>query len=172
MLLPAVYPPGRREQSATGNEDTKKLLNLLGKRKAEEQLAPPALATKPAQQETPQRATPSHRLPTRSSQPAKRGFEPKVMFPGIHWPSQDTPPAKTSQRDYARRRIPRDQQTLLDEASSWLPALPGKTFPQPNVPIELLKRWNAQVSAQAQGDEINALPKKNKAQAGAEEPQG
>ena len=53
-------------------------------------------------------------------------------------------------RNYSQRRIPRDQQKLLDRPSSWLPSLPGQQFPQPNVPIELLKRWNAQAVSQAQ----------------------
>ena len=50
-------------------------------------------------------------------------------------------------RDYSRRRIPRDQQKLLDQASSWLPSLPGRKLPHPNVPIELLTRWNTQMTA-------------------------
>ena len=51
----------------------------------------------------------------------------------------------TAPRDCTRRRVPRDQQRLLENASSWLPSLPGQQFPQPNIPIELLTRWNAQV---------------------------
>ncbi|SMR50553.1 unnamed protein product [Zymoseptoria tritici ST99CH_1E4] len=44
---------------------------------------------------------------------------------------------------YGRRKIPANQKKLLDLASSWLPSLPGQTFPKPNVPIEILKKWNA-----------------------------
>lgn len=39
-------------------------------------------------------------------------------------------------------RIPRDQQALLDDQSSWLPPAPGHEFPHPNVPVKLLKLWN------------------------------
>lgn len=42
-----------------------------------------------------------------------------------------------------RHKIPANQQKLLDHPSSWLPSLPGHRFPQPNVPIELLSKWNA-----------------------------
>lgn len=44
---------------------------------------------------------------------------------------------------YERRKIPANQQALLNLETSWLPPLPGHSFPKPNVPIELLKKWNA-----------------------------
>ena len=59
-------------------------------------------------------------------------------------------------REYSRKRIPRDQLNLLDQASSWLPSLPGRQFPHPNVPIELLTQWNAHVAA---GDKTIASAK-------------
>ena len=50
---------------------------------------------------------------------------------------------------YARRRVPESQRNLLDSPLSWLPSLPGKQFPHPNVPIELLTRWNAEKTAKS-----------------------
>ncbi|KAI6876007.1 hypothetical protein KC338_g635 [Hortaea werneckii] len=44
--------------------------------------------------------------------------------------------------EYARRRIPPQQQSLLDRRESWYPSVPGQVFPVPNVPIELLKAWD------------------------------
>ncbi|EME48430.1 hypothetical protein DOTSEDRAFT_67469 [Dothistroma septosporum NZE10] len=43
---------------------------------------------------------------------------------------------------YGRREVPANQQKLLDDKSSWIPSLPGQRFPGPNVPIELLTKWN------------------------------
>jgi hypothetical protein len=40
-------------------------------------------------------------------------------------------------------RIPKNQQAILDNQSSWLPPAPGHEFPHPNVPVKLLKLWNA-----------------------------
>ncbi|GAB1726044.1 hypothetical protein NU195Hw_g5475t1 [Hortaea werneckii] len=44
--------------------------------------------------------------------------------------------------EYARRRIPPQQQSLLDRKAPWYPSVPGQVFPIPNVPIELLKAWD------------------------------
>lgn len=44
---------------------------------------------------------------------------------------------------YGRRKIPANQRLLLNQDSSWFPELPGRRFPKPNVPIELLAKWNA-----------------------------
>ncbi|KAI7710842.1 hypothetical protein KC353_g9397 [Hortaea werneckii] len=44
--------------------------------------------------------------------------------------------------EYARRRIPARQQSLLERKESWFPSMPGQVFPVPNVPIELLKAWD------------------------------
>lgn len=44
--------------------------------------------------------------------------------------------------EYARRRIPAQQQSLLERKESWFPSMPGHVFPVPNVPIELLKAWD------------------------------
>lgn len=43
---------------------------------------------------------------------------------------------------YGRRKVPANQQHLLDNRASWQPSLPGDQFPVPNVPIELLEQWN------------------------------
>lgn len=51
---------------------------------------------------------------------------------------------------YGRRKIPANQRALLGKETSWLPSLPGRSFPQPNVPIELLKKWNAAPSSSRQ----------------------
>lgn len=50
---------------------------------------------------------------------------------------------------YGRRKIPENQRRLLDRKDSWFPSLPGQQFPSPNVPIELLKAWNAHASVSA-----------------------
>ncbi|KAI7089016.1 hypothetical protein KC356_g2806 [Hortaea werneckii] len=58
--------------------------------------------------------------------------------------------------EYARRRIPAQQQNLLDRKESWFPSAPGQVFPVPNVPIELLKAWDlAARDAHAQSDEAS-----------------
>ncbi|KAI6820936.1 hypothetical protein KC340_g14617 [Hortaea werneckii] len=44
--------------------------------------------------------------------------------------------------EYARRKIPAQQQSLLERRESWFPSMPGQVFPVPNVPIELLKAWD------------------------------
>lgn len=47
-------------------------------------------------------------------------------------------------QNYSHRRITIAQKDLLEKPDSWLPPQPGKTFPQPNVPIQLLKDWDEQ----------------------------
>lgn len=42
---------------------------------------------------------------------------------------------------YKRVQIPKDQMEILENSSSWIPPLPGKRFPEPNVPIKLLEQW-------------------------------
>ncbi|USW47683.1 Putative shelterin complex subunit TPP1/Est3 [Septoria linicola] len=56
---------------------------------------------------------------------------------------------------YARRKIPGAQRKLLDDPSSWLPPLPGRQFPRPNVPMELLSKWNAE-AATSHPDPVSA----------------
>ena len=45
-------------------------------------------------------------------------------------------------------RIPKNQQALLDDRSSWLPPAPGHEFPHPNVPVRLLRLWNTKAELQ------------------------
>ena len=47
---------------------------------------------------------------------------------------------------YGSRRIPPDQRKLLEKQDSWVPSLPGKQLPHPNVPIQLLGQWHDQPS--------------------------
>lgn len=61
---------------------------------------------------------------------------------------------------YGRRKIPANQRTLLNEKTSWLPPLPGHSFPKPNVPIELLKKWNS-ASLAPQGRKTTASARVN-----------
>jgi hypothetical protein len=47
---------------------------------------------------------------------------------------------------YGRRKIPKNQYRLaVEDQSSWIPPLPGKQFPTPNIPVALLQAWNADV---------------------------
>jgi hypothetical protein len=61
------------------------------------------------------------------------------------------PTSLESTRSAPRRiyRIPKNQQALLDDESSWLPPAPGHEFPHPNVPVELLALWNAKAEQAA-----------------------
>lgn len=56
--------------------------------------------------------------------------------------STSTKPIATAPCLTSRPRIPQDQRRLLDKPSSWFPSLPGHDFPHPNIPIDLLRRWN------------------------------
>ncbi|KAK3702923.1 hypothetical protein LTR37_014772 [Vermiconidia calcicola] len=134
---------------AVEGTSTKRLLGLLDKRKAVE---PPQETIQAS--DVPQTPTsPVRKAQKTSSQDAGPRIAEQISVPTP--PSAQTAPinataAKSQQRDYSRRRIPKDQMKLLDNASAWLPSLPGKQFPHPNVPIELLKRWKSQASATAQ----------------------
>ncbi|KAF7185147.1 hypothetical protein HII31_13422 [Pseudocercospora fuligena] len=56
-------------------------------------------------------------------------------------------PTQSDNMKYGRRKIPQNQRKLLESASSWHPTPPGRTPVHPNVPIELLSKWNAEASA-------------------------
>lgn len=56
--------------------------------------------------------------------------------------------AEPAYRQSWRQRIAKAQKRILDSPASWLPPLPGRQFPHPNVPIELLKAWNEQAARQ------------------------
>ncbi|KAK3719489.1 hypothetical protein LTR37_004347 [Vermiconidia calcicola] len=130
---------------AVEGTSTKKLLGLLDKRKA---VQPPQETIQVSDvSQTP--TSPVRKAQKTSSQDAGPRIVEQISVPTP--PSAQTAPinataAKSQQRDYSRRRIPKDQMKLLDNASAWLPSLPGKQFPHPNVPIELLKRWKSQAS--------------------------
>jgi hypothetical protein len=47
---------------------------------------------------------------------------------------------------YSLRRIPIDQRKLLEKQDSWVPSLPGKQLPHPNIPIQLLGQWHDRTS--------------------------
>ncbi|KAG8625211.1 hypothetical protein KVT40_006962 [Elsinoe batatas] len=40
---------------------------------------------------------------------------------------------------YASRRMPSNQRDILQKKQSWYPPYPGEVFPQPNVPVDVLK---------------------------------
>ncbi|KAF2721767.1 hypothetical protein K431DRAFT_284458 [Polychaeton citri CBS 116435] len=58
--------------------------------------------------------------------------------------------------NYHRRKIPHDQQRLLESQLSWFPPLPGKQFPHPNVPIALLQKWKESASERSRGSKQNS----------------
>lgn len=82
----------------------------------------------PSLQSTSNKAPPSAQLPTQSQPITSTIVGSPVFFA------------------YGRRKIPSNQRKLLDHPSSWLPPLPGRQFTRPNVPIELLTRWNQEAS--------------------------
>ncbi|KAM3419222.1 hypothetical protein BST61_g5163 [Cercospora zeina] len=63
--------------------------------------------------------------------------------------------AGTSPFVYARRKIPNDQRKLLDNPASWVPSLPGRQFPAPNVPMTLLLKWNEEADADAEAPSVS-----------------
>jgi hypothetical protein len=68
-----------------------------------------------------------------------------VVVPSETKRKRPSPTSLESTRSAPRRiyRIPKNQQALLDDQSSWLPPAPGHEFPHPNVPVKLLALWNA-----------------------------
>ena len=137
-------PSHERDRPPAIAGNTAHLLSLLGKRKAEQQRQPPS--PDPLQQPTSPPTANVHK-----STPQPRRPEPMVKrtsatsSPIAQTHSQRPARSDTTPRNYRRRKIPRDQQNLLDRPTSWVPSLPGQRFPHPNVPIGLLKKWNAQV---------------------------
>lgn len=134
-----------------------KLLGLLGKRKAEAPPevidppnSPPAISTESATNRLHSHLVMQHS--NHSAQAATAQFAHQTS-PQRSW--------RNVYKDYSRRKIPKDQQKLLDHPSSWFPSLPGQQFPRPNVPVQLLKRWNDQVPkpprARVEADSANEL---------------
>ena len=64
----------------------------------------------------------------------------------------DNPRSLPAPPNYSLRRIPLDQRKLLEKQDSWVPSLPGKQLPHPNVPVELLKHWHDQPSTENEDD--------------------
>lgn len=143
-------PSSTEKQPNNGSKAT--LIELLGKHKSG-QLQQAAQKSRNASEPA---IEPAHEVerPIEPSPPAPGGrgiaTESQIIAQReIERNASNSPRAKTKVPpiDYSRRKIPRDQQKLLDQASSWLPSLPGQQFPHPNVPIELLRRWNAQAAS-------------------------
>ncbi|KAK5700571.1 hypothetical protein LTR97_005088 [Elasticomyces elasticus] len=99
--------------------------------------------------------------PTREQRTAEASAQVMEGTPKVS-PQQATP-RQSTRVPYGRRRIPENQQRLLDSKDSWFPPLPGRRFPAPNVPMELLTLWNAQASQPPPSETTEAT------QAGAEE---
>jgi len=77
--------------------------------------------------------------------PAPAQKSPLVVMPSETQRKRRRPSPTSLESTSAPRRIyriPRNQQALLDDQSSWLPPAPGHEFPHPNVPVKLLKLWN------------------------------
>jgi hypothetical protein len=96
-------------------------------------------------------ATPDHTQDAdiRSSPPVHTPTIPKQSYTSLLSGDESTNSlnarliSKRVSIPYGRRKIPANQKKLLALPASWIPSLPGQTFPKPNVPIELLKTWNA-----------------------------
>ncbi len=92
---------------------------------------------------------------TLSAQPAKKpasvaaALTSKPASPTAGSPASYAKVTKPKWVQNRRRIIPRNQRKLLEQQCSWLPSLCGKSFPHPNVPVELLKDWNSTVAARA-----------------------
>lgn len=150
------------------SDDKAQLLSVLGKRKA----APEAQAQNVTKPIAPKPVAPEAQgLPDYVDSPdadagvahaLENGPEPMAL-PEYHGPSESSAPktiatafeqrnvtvSATPRPSYWRRPQPYAQRKLLDSPSSWFPSRPGREFPMPNVPIELLKVWNEQVEAQS-----------------------
>lgn len=71
---------------------------------------------------------------------------------------------KPVDKPYWRRRIPKAQKRLLESPASWFPSLPGRQFPHPNVPMEILNQWNAQAQSKPESMILSqSTPKKSQA---------
>ena len=143
-------------QAGPSTTKSARLLGLLGGPRAapaSEPLAlPPTQPAEPSRVEvTPQKDVPTALAVVEISIDA--AASPALASPsGTADEHADSPPTKKrrvgglpdspKRLPYGRRKIPEIQQRLLDRKDSWLPSLPGYTYPEPNVPIELLRVWN------------------------------
>lgn len=133
------------------------LLSVLGKRKASPDAAPQSKTSEADGSKHPT-AVANAEDPASSMVNSGHGLEsPSVQppaQPGTNAPAASQPKARSLDkgtqeqsgsrlaRAHWQRQIPQDQRSLLENATSWLPPLPGRQFPHPNVPMETLKQWN------------------------------
>ncbi|KXT04449.1 hypothetical protein AC578_3627 [Pseudocercospora eumusae] len=134
------------------------LLELMGKSKAKSTPSVPP-KTKPLSAPQTARLPIAARSDARSEMPdvSMRDASPECTAAPAPSAEQstavvvDTPvkprPSQSDNMKYGRRKIPDNQRKLLESASSWHPTPPGRTPVHPNVPIELLSKWNAEASA-------------------------
>ena len=142
---PGFGPPG---QPAPSVDRKAALLNLLKKQPVRE--AAPQHVQEIAQQSE---VRPPPQLPPHSAQasklairesPAKKTMTPKPVNNAPTQQAPSTPITPGSSLPLRRRKIPDNQKRLLEQKSSWIPSLPGHQFPPANIPIGLLKLWNAE----------------------------
>lgn len=137
-----IDEPGNVVRSGEPSTKAAALLNLLGGPvKASPKVAPePEIVEVNRSVETRETEPQNHRG-SQSSLPAEADAEPdserSIKRRRIVGEDADVRIA------YARRKIPAQQQRLLEKKESWFPALPGRQFPTPNVPIELLQAWTS-----------------------------
>ena len=168
-------PPGPTKPAAISKASAD-LLSVLGKRKAEQDLQ-----TEPVDgSSTVSNPGPLSASPRPAAYPDTIGAmdttnnEPLLSIAqaeaGAALSENGAVPATMSSKatgnPYWRRRIPNAQKRLLDQHSSWFPAQPGRQFPHPNVPIELLTRWNRQAEQRPESVTLSqSLPVQSQAPA-------
>ncbi|KAK4555102.1 hypothetical protein LTR86_007868 [Recurvomyces mirabilis] len=137
----------KRKQAAVSTTDGAQLLNLLGRKDGHAEKARIIVAP-----EAPPSAQPVTNIATPAAQ--------ELSSSGVEVPNPHKSPVQDARRTtggsskassqtrilYGRRPIPPNQQRLLDRKESWFPALPGWTHPHPNVPMDLLNVWSAQMT--------------------------
>jgi len=159
------YQPRVARQHAAVSTDTSRLLGLMmGKEKAQpsRSTSPKPAPSEPIEieEDTPiavdlgtRRAESSEVLTELQSRPQAVPASCKLIIPcsqvDKHSSTFAAHPAlsRTPRPTYARRRPSQKQRSILDQPQSWFPSLPGRTFPSPNVPVQLLNQWNSEASA-------------------------
>lgn len=149
---------GKRKAEAPMEQTPKRLLNIQVldnhvEPSGQQQPHETSIASQAAPQHGPSSQLPPSNIPLVPAQVNPVGKSPNLNHSAAPQPSIAakvlTQPSYRVQKSYRHRKIPQDQQKLLDRPSSWLPSLPGHQFPHPNIPIELLKRWNEQIRSGA-----------------------
>jgi hypothetical protein len=149
---PTTRPSSAKRPQFGNDETTLRILNLLGNqpKNVPLQTSPTVVEQLPAQSEP-------RSMPSSPTAPANvhdiSGEVEHMSIAGAEEPSapavdQSTAgkrmPSHSVPQKYSFRRIPVDQRSLLEKQDSWVPSLPGKRFPQPNIPLELLEQWHVQ----------------------------